>query len=75
MSTIGGIFYKKGETVNEQQVSDMMKALEHWNPDRKSYWINSCYGCGHLMMKNSPLSLNDYQPLIAGHIVIVSDAR
>lgn len=55
----------------------MMNSLNHWHADDAMIWAKGNAGLGHLMLRNTPESLNEYLPLhdeIAG-VTITADAR
>lgn len=55
----------------------MVDALAHWRADGAGAWAGGRAGLGHLMLRNTPESLDETQPWISpdGQLAITADAR
>lgn len=77
MSTIFGKFYTNKKPVATQELIKMQDRLNHWNADDKGIWQSEQVGMGHLMLWNTPESLQEKPPYQSPYSknVIVADAR
>lgn len=55
----------------------MLTELNHWNADDKNVWISGNVGFGHLMLYNTPESINEKLPYTdsLARLTITADAR
>ena len=77
MSSIYGRYnFKKADTLADQ-LSVMESKLNHWNADATGTWTNNTVGFGHLMLYNTPESLNEKLPFTKADsgLTITADAR
>ncbi len=77
MSTIFGILRLDNEPLEEACLEKMELKLNHWTADDTGYWRNEAVGFGHLLLRNSPESLAEKQPLRLKNtdLTITADAR
>ena len=75
MSTIFGIYNKSEEPIQNETVSNVMTVMNHWNADCTGIFIDGSKALGHLMLHNTPESINEKLPLTIGNYTITSDAR
>ena len=77
MSSIFGKCHKDVKPVDLNGLKIMKDELNHWNADDSNLWISGSIGLGHLMLYNTPESLNEKQPLHNStmQISITADAR
>ncbi|NNU33226.1 hypothetical protein HK413_01845 [Mucilaginibacter sp. S1162] len=64
MSTIYGKLNFKGIAVSPKNLSLVQDKLNHWNADATGVWSNTIVGLGHLMLYNTPESLNEKLPFL-----------
>lgn len=77
MSAIYGKYnFNKAEPTNTQ-LSVMESTLNHWNADATGVWSVNNIGLGHLMLYNTPESLNEKLPYhkATSGLTITADAR
>jgi asparagine synthase (glutamine-hydrolysing) len=77
MSGIAGVIYLNGMLVDETLIRRMTEVIEHRGPDEAGQWVNGSVGLGHRMLRTTPESLGEHQPVVsqAGELVLVADAR
>jgi asparagine synthase (glutamine-hydrolysing) len=81
MSSICGIFNRTGKPVSAEAINAMIATLGHWQRegDRSGAWRNtsSAVAFGHLMLTNTPESLDEILPFNhpASGLTITADAR
>lgn len=77
MSTIYGKVNFKGIAVSPKNLSLIQDKLNHWNADATGVWSNTIVGLGHLMLYNTPESLNEKLPFFKTEsgLAITADAR
>jgi asparagine synthase (glutamine-hydrolysing) len=77
MSSIFGMIRSGGQPVDLKGLHQMERALNHWEADASHCWTEEEVGLGHLMLYNTPESLNERLPLIRyeSQLTITSDAR
>lgn len=77
MSSICGIFYRNGQSLDPEIINTMVNSLAHWKPDKIGTWHEKNVGFGHLMLFNTPESLHEILPYrdLHHHLVITADAR
>jgi asparagine synthase (glutamine-hydrolysing) len=77
MSSIYGKINFNKRPVELDQLATMESVLNHWEADDKGLWNNQCAGLGHLMLYNTPESLNEKLPFhnsLSG-VTVTADAR
>ncbi len=77
MSGIAGIFFLDGQPVDSNDLQRMVQRLERRGPDGSGIWSQGPIGLGHCMLRTTPESLAETQPLpnATGDVVITADAR
>ena len=63
MSAIFGVFRLDGKPVSQEVLGDMKDAMDYWGPDGSGIWCEGNVGLGHLMLHNTPESLNEKLPM------------
>lgn len=77
MSSIFGLLKYNDAPADAQQLKRMQQALNHYNADDTGMWVSGNIGLGHLMLYNTPESLQEKLPLndsLSG-LSITADAR
>ena len=77
MSSIFGIFSRRGYQDVQHTLNIQKDCLNYWSADAVGIWTNNQIGLGHLMLFNTSDSLNDIQPYqhSESKLVITSDSR
>ena len=77
MSAIFGMFRLDGKPVSQEVLSDMKNAMDYWGPDGSGIWCEGNIGLGHLLLHNTPESLNEKLPMVDSldGLVITANAR
>ena len=77
MSAIAGIFYFDGRPVEHGQVEAMTSVMAHRGPDGIAHWRRASVALGQCMMRTTPESLEETQPLTNedASLVLVMDGR
>ncbi len=75
MSAITGIFYRKGDTVDETQIKKMNDRLSHRGLNGSDFWFEGSVGLGHQMLHTTHESLHEKLPFAEDGLVITADAR
>ncbi len=77
MSTIYGKYHIKKQILHQADLIKMQNNLNYWNADDMGIWKNDYIGLGHLMLWNTPESLQEKLPLKSPHSenIITADAR
>ncbi|MDR3701281.1 MAG: lasso peptide isopeptide bond-forming cyclase [Candidatus Sulfopaludibacter sp.] len=77
MSGICGKFIRDGEGAASGQVQAMNARMIHRGPDAQATWVDGPVALGHCMLRITPESLQERQPLVsqAGDYAITADAR
>lgn len=77
MSGIAGIIYFGGRPVDPGQVEGMTTAMRTRGPDGANHWRKGSVALGHCMLRTTPESLDETQPLISrdGNLILVFDGR
>lgn len=77
MSAIVGIVHVDGAPLDPSVPARMLQRLAHRAPDGRNVWLGSDAGFGHGMLRTTPESLAEAQPLVGkdGVVVLVADAR
>jgi asparagine synthase (glutamine-hydrolysing) len=77
MSGILGIYYPNGQTVDPENIQQMVDKLAHRGPDGTDIWCSESVGLGHRMLWTTPESLLEKLPMVSedSNLVITSDCR
>ena len=77
MSGIAGILRFDGAPVEPGLVQAMISTMARRGPDGCGYWLGESGALGHCMLRTTPESLEETQPLAndAGNLVLVLDGR
>ena len=75
MSGIFGVLRFDGQSVNPTDLDRQARAMAHRGPDRVRRWNDGPAGFGHLLMRTQIEDTYDQQPLHAGALSFVCDAR
>lgn len=77
MSAIAGIMYFGGVLVEPGLVEKLTGAMRRRGPDEQTYWSNGSVALGHCMLRTTPESLNENQPVTSQdkNLVLVWDGR
>ena len=63
MSGIFGILNLGGKPVSRADLEAMRRAMDYWGPHGSTIWQDGNIGLGHLLLRNTPESVTDSQPL------------
>lgn len=66
MSGIVGLYNLNHQRCQPQQLKAMTEAIAHRGPDGQTLWCDGPIGLGHCMLRTTPESLVEQQPLING---------
>ncbi len=77
MSGIAGVIYMDGRFVSPELLRRMADSLAFCGPDAQEIWIDGQAGLGHAMLRTTPESINERQPLsnVQAGVTITADAR
>ena len=77
MSGIAGIIHFDGQPVEPGQIEAVTAAMRSRGPDGINHWRQGKVALGHCMLRTTPESLDETQPLISddGALVLVFDGR
>ncbi len=77
MSSITGIFYRKGQCVKSEFIKKVNNRLSHRGPDGFAVWNKGPIGFGHQMLWTTSESLHESLPFYdeKSKLVITADAR
>lgn len=76
MSGFVGIVHLDREPVDPRVIQCLTEFQRFRGPDAQNTWVSGHVGLGHTLLKVSPESENEYQPLsLDGHVWIVADCR
>ena len=77
MSGIAGIVELDGKPASVQVLGQMTSVLSHRGPDAVLHWNDGPVALGHCMLRTTPESLSEVQPLRdqLGDVVITFDGR
>ena len=74
MSGIFGLFNRNGRPVEPAALRSMGEAMDSWGPDGQRLWCRGPVGLGHLLLKNTPESASEVQPLESSESGVVLSA-
>jgi asparagine synthase (glutamine-hydrolysing) len=75
MSGIVGILYRDGRSVAGEDLEHMLDSLWWRGPDGRRSWREGTIGLGHLLLRVTPESGYERQPLVRGQLAITADVR
>ncbi|MBK6555911.1 MAG: hypothetical protein IPG16_01345 [Comamonadaceae bacterium] len=77
MSGIAGIIHFDGRIVEPGEIERVTEAMRTRGPDAINHWRNGNVALGHCMLRTTPESLGETQPLISddGQLILVFDGR
>jgi asparagine synthase (glutamine-hydrolysing) len=77
MSSITGILYRDGRSINPEIIKKMNDCLSHRGPDGSALWNNETVAFGHQMLYTTKESLHEILPFydIKTDLTITADAR
>jgi len=77
MSAIFGLFRFDGQPVEAETLNRMKTAMEFWGPDGSGTWNEGPVGLGHLLLYNTPESLDENLPLQSqnNNFILTAGAR
>ncbi len=77
MSGIAGIYNLDGRPVDASFLTRMTDSIAHRGPDGAGHWSDGPVGLGHRILRTTPESIHERQPLAdeTGQCVISADAR
>lgn len=77
MSGIAGIIHFDGKPVEPGLIEKMTGAMAHRGPDGINHWVNGSVALGQCMLRTTPESLEEHQPLTNedASLVLVMDGR
>lgn len=77
MSAIAGIFNLDGATVPPGLIEQFTSAMQSRGPDERKHWNSGSVALGHCMLRTTPESLHEHQPLQSqdGRLTLVFDGR
>jgi asparagine synthase (glutamine-hydrolysing) len=77
MSVIFGKCHFSNKPINTNDMAVMRSRLNHWGADNEGIWIDNSIALGHLMLYNTPQSLNEVLPYYHNglKLTITADAR
>ena len=77
MSGIAGIIRFDGKPADHTQIAAMTSAMARRGPDEINHWMHGAVALGHCMLRTTPESLGQSQPLVGYNesLVLVMDGR
>lgn len=77
MSAIAGIFYFDRAPVEPGLIEKLTSAMKSRGPDEQTHWVKDSVALGHCMLRTTPESLAEHQPLTSQdkNLVMVWDGR
>lgn len=77
MSGIFGIYHRDGRFIKREILIKMSNTLEHRGTDESGLWCDDSVGLGNRLLRSTPESMLEQQPLVeqSGDYVITADAR
>jgi asparagine synthase (glutamine-hydrolysing) len=75
MSAIAGIVYFNGAPIEPGLIESLTDAMSARGPDGQSHWVRESVALGHCMLRATPESLEEHQPLtgpddVAKHVLV-----
>jgi asparagine synthase (glutamine-hydrolysing) len=77
MSGIVGIYRSPGEPVDPAELQAMLRCTSYRGPDRTGLWRKDAVGLGHCLLRTTPESSAECQPLVSqdGQLALAADVR
>jgi asparagine synthase (glutamine-hydrolysing) len=77
MSAIAGLFRLDSGPIDSVVLARMLDAVPHRGPDGKGIWQLGSVGLGHRLLRTTPESTDERQPLLSddGAVCLTADAR
>ena len=75
MSGIVGVWNLDGRPLEDGLLEKLAAPIAHRGPDGRFFWSEGPVGLGCLLMRVTPESLSEVQPLVSEHTVVVFDGR
>jgi asparagine synthase (glutamine-hydrolysing) len=77
LSGIAGVIHLDGSPIDAHVLARMTDAVAHRGPDGSGTWVNGWVGLGHRILRTTPESLDEHQPLCdeSGRVCLVLDGR
>ena len=77
MSAIAGILYFHGAPLEPGLIEKLTSAMKRRGPDAQTHWMQASVGLGHCMLRTTPESIEEHQPLFSQdkNLVLVFDGR
>jgi asparagine synthase (glutamine-hydrolysing) len=77
MSAIAGLFQLDSGPIDSVVLARMLDAVPHRGPDAKGVWQLGAVGLGHRLLRTTPESIHERQPLLSedGTVCLTADAR
>jgi asparagine synthase (glutamine-hydrolysing) len=77
MSAIAGIAHLDGRPADAGALARMLHSVRHRGPDGNGVWSDGWVALGHAMLRTTPESVHERQPLgrAPGDLIITADAR
>jgi len=77
MSAIAGILYFHGAPLEPGLIEKLTSAMKRRGPDAQTHWMQASVALGHCMLRTTPESLEEHQPLFSQdkNLVLVFDGR
>ena len=63
MSGIAGIIHFDGQPIEPGLIEKMTSAMAHRGPDGINHWVKGSVALGQCMLRTTPESLEEHQPL------------
>ncbi len=77
MSAVAGILNFHGAPIEPGLIEKLTGAMKRRGPDEQTHWTSGAVALGHCMLRTTPESLEEHQPLLSQHenLVLVWDGR
>ncbi|MSR12856.1 MAG: asparagine synthetase B [Gammaproteobacteria bacterium] len=77
MSGIAGILRFDGAPVEREQIENLTASMAALGPDEQTHWARGSTALGHCMLRTTPESIEEHQPVISpdNNLVLVWDGR
>ena len=77
MSAIAGLAYLDGRSADAGDIARMLDRVQHRGPDGCGVWSDGWVAFGHRMLRTTPESASERQPLAnaTGDLILTADAR
>jgi len=77
MSALAGIVDVTGRPLDPTDLARMLETMAHRGPDRAGSWIEGPIGFGHRLLRVTPASHSETQPLVSENrnLIVVYDGR